>query len=135
MAILDLPINASSNRPNTNQIRCKNPNTINHKIQWHNSKSFLTLFPYIFSIIRFYHSLTQNLKDDFVKIIKYEGVLTLWQGLLPGLLMTIPLNAIYVMDYESIKNSLERNFELDYVVAPVITGRGFSGYFHTIICH
>ena len=123
---------ASSSRPNTNQIRCKNPNTINHKIQWHNSKSFLTPFPRIFSKIRFHHSITQYLKDAFVKIIKYEGVSTLWRGLLPGLLMTIPSNAIYFTAYESIKNNLERNFELDYVVAPIIAGRGFSKVFSDI---
>lgn len=46
--------------------------------------------------------------DAFIKIIRNEGILTLWRGLAPTLVMTIPNAAIYFNTYEALKNQITR---------------------------
>jgi len=45
--------------------------------------------------------------DAFIKITRAEGVLSLWRGLTPALLMAIPNAAIYFNAYEALKKRLK----------------------------
>ncbi|EGG20284.1 mitochondrial substrate carrier family protein [Cavenderia fasciculata] len=62
--------------------------------------------------------------DAFVQITKHEGIFTLWRGLTPSLLMTIPSTAIYFTTYEYLKqeaNQLYPNINNVYMI-PLVTG-------------
>ncbi|NWZ62797.1 S2540 protein, partial [Acrocephalus arundinaceus] len=59
--------------------------------------------------------------DAFVKIIRIEGIKSLWSGLLPTLIMAVPTTAIYFTCYdqlgEALKNRLGRHDEHIPVIA------------------
>lgn len=60
--------------------------------------------------------------DAFVKIVRNEGVLSLWRGLAPSLVMTIPNAAIYFNTYEALKKRITK---LDFpfpVFIPLVSG-------------
>lgn len=44
-----------------------------------------------------------NLQDAFVKITKSEGVLSLWSGLSPTLILAIPATIVYFVSYEQLR--------------------------------
>jgi len=48
----------------------------------------------------------QNTLDTFVKIIRYEGIRSLWTGLGLSMIMTVPSTAMYFAIYEKINNQL-----------------------------
>lgn len=71
---------------------------------------------------RFKQQVFSGTMDAFIKITKNEGVLTLWRGLAPSLIMTVPNAAIYFNSYEGLKKQIAR---LDLVSAgliPLIAG-------------
>jgi solute carrier family 25 protein 39/40 len=45
--------------------------------------------------------------DAFYKIIRNEGVLTLWRGLIPTLWMTVPATTLYFTTYEKLHSMLK----------------------------
>lgn len=44
--------------------------------------------------------------DSIFKIVQHEGVWTLWRGLVPALLMSIPAQAVYMLGYDQIRTHL-----------------------------
>jgi len=44
--------------------------------------------------------------DAFIKIARYEGILALWRGLVPTLLMTVPATTLYFTTYEKLRYTL-----------------------------
>ncbi len=68
--------------------------------------------------------------DTLVKIVRHEGVLTLWRGLGPSLLLAIPSSGIYFAIYASIKQRLQAHGNFDASLVPMYAGalaRVFSG--------
>ncbi|XP_076455856.1 mitochondrial glutathione transporter SLC25A40-like [Babylonia areolata] len=45
--------------------------------------------------------------DAFVKIVKYEGVASLWSGLPPTLVMALPATVVYFTCYEQLKAAMQ----------------------------
>eukprot|EP01117_Protostelium_nocturnum_P011763 TRINITY_DN4289_c0_g1_i1.p1 TRINITY_DN4289_c0_g1~~TRINITY_DN4289_c0_g1_i1.p1 ORF type:complete len:298 (-),score=90.72 TRINITY_DN4289_c0_g1_i1:200-1093(-) len=62
--------------------------------------------------------------DAFSKIVKYEGTTTLWRGLPPTLLMSVPAGAMYFTAYEYLKRIIKKNTELGYMATPMLAGFG-----------
>ncbi|KAF2075138.1 hypothetical protein CYY_003573 [Polysphondylium violaceum] len=61
--------------------------------------------------------------DAFSKIYKHEGIFTLWRGLAPSLLMTIPSTTIYFTSYEFLKEKIYiLNKDQGYYTVPLIAG-------------
>ncbi|GAM21946.1 hypothetical protein SAMD00019534_051210, partial [Acytostelium subglobosum LB1] len=61
--------------------------------------------------------------DALIKISRNEGLHTLWRGLTPSFLMTIPSTAIHFTTYEYFKQHIERYTDKDNVyIAPLIAG-------------
>ena len=46
--------------------------------------------------------------DALTKLIRHEGVLSLWRGLSPQLLLSIPSTVVYFWAYDELKHSLQR---------------------------
>ncbi|CAG8563267.1 3019_t:CDS:2 [Paraglomus brasilianum] len=44
--------------------------------------------------------------DGLVKIIKYEGITSLWRGLLPALVMSVPATVIYFIGYDHLRDTI-----------------------------
>lgn len=44
--------------------------------------------------------------DTFVKIVRYEGITSLWSGLPPTMMMAVPATVVYFTMYEKIKAAL-----------------------------
>lgn len=67
-------------------------------------------------------------KDGVSNIIRQEGPLSLWRGLSPALVMSVPGNIIYFVGYDYLRNAI-KNWtvynEKDY--APLIAGGGARG--------
>ncbi|KAK7092982.1 mitochondrial glutathione transporter SLC25A40-like [Littorina saxatilis] len=47
--------------------------------------------------------------DAFMKIIRYEGVSSLWSGLPPTLVMAVPATVVYFTCYEQLKAAMQYN--------------------------
>jgi len=61
--------------------------------------------------------------DAFSKIYKHEGIFTLWRGLAPSLLMTIPSTTIYFTSYEFLKEKIYNlNKDQGYYTVPLVAG-------------
>jgi len=58
--------------------------------------------------------------DAFVKIARSEGVLSLWRGLAPSVLMAVPSAAIYFNSYEFLKKKFQD--QLTQPMVPMIAG-------------
>ena len=56
-----------------------------------------------------------------VSISKQEGIISLWRGLSPTLLLTIPQTAIYFVTYEKLKDGIVREL-VSESYAPAISG-------------
>ncbi|CAG8458515.1 17973_t:CDS:10 [Cetraspora pellucida] len=62
--------------------------------------------------------------DGFIKIVRYEGITSLWRGLSPGVVMSVPLTVIYFVGYDSIRDSLWKNWKGKYseTYSPLLAG-------------
>ncbi|NXO66111.1 S2540 protein, partial [Phainopepla nitens] len=60
--------------------------------------------------------------DAFVKIIRIEGIRSLWSGLLPTLIMAIPTTAIYFICYDQLTEALKNRSGKHDEHIPVIAG-------------
>lgn len=68
--------------------------------------------------------------DGVLQISRHEGVTSLWRGLSPTLVMSVPAMAIYLVGYEAIKDSMTGSVFLrkhlpvaqDPLVAPLVAG-------------
>jgi len=58
--------------------------------------------------------------DAFIKITRSEGVLSLWRGLVPALIMAVPNAAIYFNTYEALKKRLKD--VVPQVAVPMVSG-------------
>lgn len=60
--------------------------------------------------------------DAFIKIIRNEGIFSLWRGLAPSLIMTVPNAAIYFNTYEAFKKRISR-IDFPYpALIPLVSG-------------
>jgi len=84
-------------------------------------KTRLQIAPAVVSNPRIKQQVFSGTMDAFVKIVRNEGVLTLWRGLAPSLFMTVPNAAIYFNTYEALKKRIS---QLDYFPAfvPLVSG-------------
>eukprot|EP00743_Colponemidia_sp_Colp-15_P006457 GILK01006949.1.p1 GENE.GILK01006949.1~~GILK01006949.1.p1 ORF type:complete len:382 (+),score=55.16 GILK01006949.1:1-1146(+) len=48
--------------------------------------------------------------DALVKLVRYEGLPTLWNGLRPTLIMAVPSNALYLVSYDGLKHRMDDMF-------------------------
>ena len=48
--------------------------------------------------------------DAFVKILRHEGIASLWRGLPPTLVMAIPSTSLYFTSYDQLKSAIERRY-------------------------
>ncbi|NWX30150.1 S2540 protein, partial [Notiomystis cincta] len=60
--------------------------------------------------------------DAFVKIIRIEGIKSLWSGLPPTLIMTVPTTAIYFTCYDQLCEALKNRLGKHDEHIPVIAG-------------
>ncbi|CAG8510422.1 7602_t:CDS:10, partial [Scutellospora calospora] len=62
--------------------------------------------------------------DGINKIVRYEGITSLWRGLSPGLVMSIPLTVVYFVGYDSIRDSLWKHWKGKYseLYSPLLAG-------------
>ncbi|XP_055327353.1 probable mitochondrial glutathione transporter SLC25A39 isoform X2 [Paramacrobiotus metropolitanus] len=60
--------------------------------------------------------------DTLVKVARQEGVLTLWAGLPPTLVMTVPATVLYFTTYEKLKEQLSKSRYTDYGLVPIFAG-------------
>ncbi|NXX36982.1 S2540 protein, partial [Nicator chloris] len=60
--------------------------------------------------------------DAFVKIIRIEGIKTLWSGLLPTLIMAVPTTIIYFTCYDQLCEALKNRSRKHDEHIPVIAG-------------
>ncbi|CAG8533841.1 10936_t:CDS:2 [Paraglomus occultum] len=44
--------------------------------------------------------------DGLVKIVKYEGITSLWRGLVPALVMSVPATVIYFIGYDYLRDTM-----------------------------
>ncbi|GIZ05312.1 solute carrier family 25 member 39 [Caerostris extrusa] len=60
----------------------------------------------------------------FVKISRYEGVTSLWSGLLPTLLISVPSTVIYFTAYDQLREAFSSHFvpPLGAVSVPFLSG-------------
>jgi len=70
-------------------------------------------------------------QDSFRTIVRTEGVATLWRGLLPTLVMTVPATALYFATYEKAKQTLHSRFESPFLRAISIPASGSHARTHT----
>lgn len=63
----------------------------------------------------------QSTLAAMVSISKQEGIISLWRGLSPTLLLTIPQTAIYFVTYEKLKDGIVREL-VSESYAPAISG-------------
>ncbi|KAJ7418147.1 Solute carrier family 25 member 40 [Pitangus sulphuratus] len=69
-----------------------------------------------------YKSLAAEHKDAFVKIIRIEGIKSLWSGLPPTLIMAVPNTIIYFTLYDQLREALKYRLEKDDGYIPVLAG-------------
>ncbi|XP_027754542.1 solute carrier family 25 member 40 isoform X1 [Empidonax traillii] len=60
--------------------------------------------------------------DAFVKIIRIEGIKSLWSGLPPTLIMAVPNTIIYFTLYDQLHEALKYRLEKDDGYIPVLAG-------------
>nr|KAF6309289.1 solute carrier family 25 member 39 [Pipistrellus kuhlii] len=60
--------------------------------------------------------------DAFVKIVRHEGIRTLWSGLPATLVMTVPATAIYFTAYDQLKAFLCGRALISDFYAPMVAG-------------
>lgn len=71
---------------------------------------------------RIKHQVFSGTIDAFIKIIRNEGILTLWRGLAPSLIMTVPNAAIYFNTYEALKKRITQTSFPYPVMIPLVAG-------------
>ncbi|KAL7274094.1 Carrier protein, mitochondrial [Rhizina undulata] len=65
----------------------------------------------------------QGTWEGLVKIARYEGIASLWRGLSPTLLMSVPANVIYFTGYDSLRTNPSSPFaSLGPTWAPLLAG-------------
>lgn len=62
--------------------------------------------------------------DAFYKIVKHEGLLTLFRGLPPSLILSVPSSVIYFTSYEHLKEFFATNTGLGIIGVPIFSGFG-----------
>ncbi|NXU20406.1 S2540 protein, partial [Pardalotus punctatus] len=60
--------------------------------------------------------------DAFVKIIRIEGIKSLWSGLPPTLIMAVPTTVIYFICYDQLSEALKNRLGKDDKHIPVLAG-------------
>jgi len=70
--------------------------------------------------------------DAFAKISKHEGSLTLWRGLPPTLMMSVPAGALYFTSYEYLKSYFKLHTDWGYMLVPMVAGFGARAVTATI---
>ncbi|NXK35783.1 S2540 protein, partial [Piprites chloris] len=60
--------------------------------------------------------------DAFVKIIRIEGIKSLWSGLPPALIMAVPNTIIYFTLYDQLREALKYRLKKDDGYIPVLAG-------------
>ncbi|NXS00036.1 S2540 protein, partial [Oxylabes madagascariensis] len=73
-------------------------------------------------MISHFRSILLKTLDAFVKIIQMEGIKSLWSGLLPTLIMTVPTTAIYFTCYDQLCEALKNRLGKHDEHIPVIAG-------------
>ncbi|XP_015279624.1 PREDICTED: solute carrier family 25 member 40 [Gekko japonicus] len=63
-----------------------------------------------------------GMRDAFVKIVKREGVKTLWSGLPPSLAVSVPTTVIYFTCYDQLRDAFISKLGEDNDYIPLITG-------------
>ena len=77
--------------------------------------------------------------DATVKIIRHEGIGSLWRGLAPTLIMSVPATVIYYVGYENWKAGIERVAERDdrlkalASLAPLLSGGLARGLYDVML--
>ncbi|CAI5790379.1 solute carrier family 25 member 39 isoform X1 [Podarcis lilfordi] len=60
--------------------------------------------------------------DAFVKIIRYEGIRSLWSGLPPTLVMAVPATVIYFTSYDQLRDLLRAKLDSQARYIPLVAG-------------
>ncbi|KAL8175901.1 UNVERIFIED_CONTAM: hypothetical protein K2H54_013485, partial [Gekko kuhli] len=60
--------------------------------------------------------------DAFVKIIRYEGIRSLWSGLPPTLVMAVPATVIYFTGYDQLRDFLRARMDSQGRYIPLVAG-------------
>ncbi|XP_061446717.1 probable mitochondrial glutathione transporter SLC25A39 isoform X2 [Rhineura floridana] len=60
--------------------------------------------------------------DAFVKIIRYEGIRSLWSGLPPTLVMAVPATVIYFTSYDQLRDFLRARIDSQGRYIPLVAG-------------
>ncbi|XP_042328948.1 solute carrier family 25 member 39 isoform X2 [Sceloporus undulatus] len=60
--------------------------------------------------------------DAFVKIIRYEGIRSLWSGLPPTLVMAVPATVIYFTSYDQLRDFLRAKLDSQGRYIPLVAG-------------
>ncbi|CAJ0648542.1 10167_t:CDS:10 [Entrophospora sp. SA101] len=65
-----------------------------------------------------------GIADGIVKIVRYEGITSLWRGLSPSLVMSVPVTMIYFIGYDHLRDKLWANWKGKYseTYSPLIAG-------------
>lgn len=53
--------------------------------------------------IAYFYSFNNSFQDAFIKITQREGVVSLWSGLSPTLILAIPSTVVYFVTYEQLR--------------------------------
>ncbi|CAL8256727.1 unnamed protein product [Boreogadus saida] len=61
-------------------------------------------------------------QDAFIKIIRHEGIKSLWSGLPPTLVMAVPATVIYFTCYDQLCVALKARMEGQTEMAPLFAG-------------
>jgi solute carrier family 25, member 39/40 len=72
-------------------------------------------------------------QDGVANIIRQEGPTSLWRGLSPALVMSVPGNIIYFVGYDYLRNAIKDwtvYKQKDY--APLLAGGAARGKFHQL---
>ncbi|RIA96587.1 mitochondrial carrier domain-containing protein [Glomus cerebriforme] len=73
--------------------------------------------------------------DGMIKIVRNEGITSLWRGLSPALVMSIPVTVIYFVGYDYLRDSLWTNWKGKYseTYSPLIAGASARTIAATVI--
>ncbi|XP_058508658.1 probable mitochondrial glutathione transporter SLC25A39 [Solea solea] len=72
--------------------------------------------------------------DAFVKIIRHEGLASLWSGLPPTLVMAVPATVVYFTCYDQLKDLLTSGLGLQGSHTPLLAGATARLTVATVVC-
>jgi len=70
------------------------------------------------------HHQFNGILDGIIKMVRYEGATSLWRGLSPSLVMSVPVTVIYFVGYDHLRDKLWATWKGKYSEAysPLIAG-------------